>query len=153
MKNWLTWNKETANPMMSFQKEMNQLFNRFFDEPFAGLGTLQDTFTPKVNVVENEKSFQVTAELPGMEEKDVEVNLEDNVLSIKGEKKKSSEEKNQNWHRTESSYGYFQRIIPLPKEVVADKVEATFKNGLLSVSLPKNAGAKPQGKKINVKNS
>lgn len=149
MKNWLS--KENANPMLSFQKEMNHLFNRFFDEPFLGFATLQETFTPKVNLVENDKNFMVTAELPGMEEKDVDVSLDENVLTIKGEKKKSSEEKNQNWHRTESSYGYFQRVLPLPKEIMADKVEASFKNGVLNITLPKNANPKAQGKKIAIK--
>lgn len=151
MKNWLS-KKDYENPMAGFQKEMNQLFNNFFTEsPFAAMKWNEETFNPKVNVAETDTNVQITAELPGMEEKDIDVSLAENTLTIKGEKKKESEEKNKNFHRVERSYGYFQRSLPLPAEVEVDKVAANFKNGILNITLPKSQASKAKSKKIEIK--
>ena len=104
-----------------------------------------------MNVSETDKAVQVTAELPGMEEKDIQISLERDVLLISGEKKSESEETGKNFHRVERSYGSFQRAIPLVSEVQEDKVDATFKNGILTITLPKPPSSVKAAKKISIK--
>jgi HSP20 family protein len=152
----MRWSKKEENPLTTFQKELNHLFGRFFDDVpgwWTDTGTAQfaETFTPRVNVSETEKEIQVTAELPGIDEKDVEVTLEDDTLRIKGEKKQEKEEKGKNYHRIEHSYGSFERVIPLPVEVLSDKVNASFKKGLLTVTMPKSEKALEKSKRIEIK--
>jgi HSP20 family protein len=108
---------------------------------------------PAVDVVEKDKEYKVTAELPGMEEKNIEVKLSNGVLTIKGEKKEEKEEKKKNYYFTERRFGSFQRSFRVPEGVDTDKIEASFKNGVLTVSLPKSAEAQKQEKKITVKAS
>lgn len=147
--------RENESPMMAIQNEMNRLFDNFFADPFdlAPLSArrLATEFSPRVNVSETDKVVQVTAELPGMEEKDIQINLERDVLLISGEKKSESEETGKNFHRVERSYGSFQRAIPLVSDVQEDKVEATFKNGILTITLPKPPSAVKTAKKISIK--
>jgi HSP20 family protein len=129
-------------------------------DAFGALETLQremNQFTngrahvPSIDVVENEKELRITAELPGLEEKDVEVTLDQGVLSLRGEKRFEHEEQGNNFHRVERSYGTFHRAIYLPVDVNADKIEASFRQGVLTVTLPKSEKAQP--KKISVKTS
>ncbi len=148
--------REWEHPYASFQREMNRLFDNFFSgfglsswAPFER-GVTQ-TFTPKVDVSETEKEIRISAELPGMEEKDVDVSLTRDALTIKGEKKSETEDKGKDYYRVERSYGSFTRTIPLPVEVDADKVEATFKKGVLDITLPKTAKAIEETKKVPVK--
>lgn len=124
------------------QQDMRRLFDEFFRG--WGLAPLSDwepweEFTPRVDVVESERDFQVSAELPGMDEKDVEVTLAHNTLTIKGHKQAEKEERGKNYTHVERSYGSFHRSIPLPCEVDADKVSAVFKKGVLSITLPKTS--------------
>jgi len=132
----------------SLQHEMNRLFNEFFgsedmpDRWWPGpLLERQEKalgdFVPRVNVSETDKEVQVSAELPGMDEKDVKVELEDDVLVLRGEKKHESEDKKGDWHRVEYSYGSFHRAIPLPASVDAAKARAKFAKGVLRVEIPK----------------
>jgi HSP20 family protein len=128
------------------------MFDDFFREfdlsPGTGIRGLE-TFSPAVEIREDEKAVIVKAELPGMEEKDVEVSVADYGLTIKGEKKAEKEEKGKDrWYR-ETSYGSFQRLIPLPEGLNVEKVDARFKNGVLTVTLPRLQEAK--SKKIAVK--
>jgi HSP20 family protein len=118
---------------------------RAFDEGLWG-GRM-----PRMDLVETDKDIQVTAELPGMDEKDVEVTLTGDTLTLKGEKKSESEEKGKNVHRMERTHGAFQRTIVLPAEVQADKVEAAFKKGVLTVTLPKTPAAQAGARRIEVK--
>ena len=139
------------SPFLALHREMNRMFDDFsrgFDlSPFDGGWSWG--FSPPVDVREDEKEVTVKAELPGMEEKDIEVNLADNGLTIKGEKKAEKEEKGKdNWYR-ETSYGAFHRFIPLPEGLDREKVDARFKNGVLTVTLPRLEEAK--AKKIAVK--
>jgi HSP20 family protein len=99
-------------------------------------------WSPRINVSETEKEIQVTAELPGIEEKDVEVTLDNGVLLIKGEKKAEKEEKNKNYHRVERSYGAFTRSFTLPQTVSGEEAQAEYNNGVLRVTLPKREEAK-----------
>jgi len=119
-----------------FKREMDRLFDRFF-EPRWDEFELVGEWAPKVDVVETKDAVVVKAEMPGMEQKDINVELENQVLTIKGEKHQEKEEKGERFHRTERSWGAFSRTFRLPAAVEGGKVNATFKNGVLTVTLPK----------------
>jgi len=144
-------------PFRSLQREVNRVFRDFFDDasvPDLGFGaSLMPGVAPKMDIAETDKAFEVTVELPGIDEKDVDISVIDGVLTIKGEKKAETEEKGKNYHRIERSYGSFQRSMALPPTVDIDAIDATFKNGVLSVMLPKRAKAVEKAKKIKIKAS
>jgi HSP20 family protein len=124
--------------------------NRRFDaEPFwnAEYFRLQ---SPAVDIVENEKSFLITAEVPGVDEKQLSVKIVNGTLQIKGEKQQEHEEKSNSYHLTERRYGSFERVFTLPKSVDADGVKASFKAGVLSVTMPKKADAMKPEKEIDI---
>jgi HSP20 family protein len=102
-------------------------------------------------VTEDDKAYRVTVELPGMEEKDVEVSLTDSAVTIKGEKKSEKEETKKDYHYSERTYGAFRRSFALPEGVDADKIEATMKSGVLTVVLPKSAEAQKNSRKVEIK--
>ena len=142
---------EVPGPVGALQHEMNRLFDDFFTrdfflEPFRGLGH----WSPALDVSETDNSVVVKAELPGMESKDVEVSLSGDVLTIKGEKKEDKEEKTKSFHRVERHYGSFERTLRLPAAVEGEKVQASFKNGVLTVELPKTEEAKKKAIHIKV---
>ena len=132
---------DTTYPLLSLHREMNRLF----DEVFRGLGTpALSSFErglswPNLELAETAKDIRVTAELPGLEEKDVEITVEEGVLTLRGEKKSEHEDKDRGY--TERSYGRFERRIGLPKGIDRDKAEAAFRNGVLTVTLPKTEAA------------
>lgn len=147
--------REDEYPLFSLQRDVNRLFDDFFrgfdlrplrtaDEKWGG-------FSPKMDLEETEKEYRITAELPGMEEKDVEVLLTGNAITLKGEKKEEKEEKGKSFYHMERSYGSFQRTVPLPEGIDLKKVDADFKNGVLTVKLPKTVEAKIKSKKVPVK--
>ena len=141
----------TAGSPRIFQREFDELVERFFgQEPVFSRSLFSRTFTPVVDIVENENDIIVKAEIPGMEQKDLDVNLAGDVLTIKGEKKAEHEEKGDNFHRIERSYGSFSRSLALPCEVQQDKAEANYKNGVLSLRLPKSESCKKKAVKITV---
>jgi HSP20 family protein len=134
-----------------FQREFDDLVERFFgQEPVFSRSLFSRTFTPVVDIAETENDIMVIAEIPGMEQKDLDVNLTGDVLTIKGEKKAEHEEKGDNFHRIERSYGSFSLSFALPCEVQQDKAEATYKNGVLSLRLPKSESCKKKAVKITV---
>jgi len=160
--NWFPWRRERStelqkrealDPAEAFRRDMNRWFDEVWSRdfglsPFSSEQAWSDV-VPKVDVVESDKEITVTAELPGMEEEDIELQIRDNALVIRGEKEHHEEEKGRNIYRAERSYGSVQRSVPLPAEVDADKANAVYKNGVLTVTLPK---LKPtQRKKIPVK--
>jgi HSP20 family protein len=118
--------------------------------PLERMGLFEGEWAPSVDVYENENKVVVKAELPGMTDKDIDVNILNNTLTIKGEKKKEEEKKEQSYHRIEKSYGAFQRSITLPSSVAADKAKASFKNGVLEIEMPKKEEAKPKQVKVTV---
>jgi HSP20 family protein len=128
--------------MASMKKEMDRLFDRFWENDFPEMPALMGSWAPAVDVSEAKDSVTVKAEVPGMDPKDIQVSLQDGTLTLKGEKKQSKEEKDEHYYRSERSYGAFVRTVRLPAAVDAAKVAATFKNGLLTVTLPKAPGAK-----------
>ncbi len=136
--------------MVSLQREMNRVFDSFFsgaDEP----GLLNGTWAPAVDVAEGEESYTVKMELPGVNKDDVKITLESNVLTIRGDKKAENEVKEKNYHRTERSYGSFQRSFTLPTTVKNDRIDAVYKDGILTVTLPKAEEAKPKQIEVKVK--
>ena len=162
------WKKDRRNvkirsgeeefPLLSLQHRMNRMFDDFFgdfgDFPLSPIRTLMrgsNGFVPRMDVCETDAELTVTAELAGLDEKDVEITLQDDVLTIKGEKKAEREEKEANRYLTERSYGSFQRSIVLPAEVQQDKIEATCKKGILTIRLPKTPVAETKAKKIEIK--
>jgi HSP20 family protein len=128
---------------------MDRLFERFFGEP---LQTERPTgmWTPQTDVTETKDSVSIKAELPGLEAKDVEVSVSGDMLIIKGEKKQEKEEKDEHRHLVERTHGAFSRMVRLPAPVAADKIKATFKNGVLTVTLPKTEEAKPKAIPVTV---
>lgn len=140
--------------LLSFQDEMNRLFDDFFGgfglAPARSLETQLERFSPRLDISENEREIRVTAELPGMDEKDIQVTLDGNVLTISGEKKEEREDKGRHTYRLERSYGTFRRSIPLSAEVNENKVKATFKKGVLSLALPKVEDARAGRKRIPI---
>ena len=143
--------RDEYDPLYNLQRSMNRLFDDFFNSfdlaPFGGFGA----FSPRVDVNESDKEIKVAAELPGLDENQIEVSLAHNVLTISGEKKEEKEDKGKNFYRMERSYGSFQRSVPLPVEIETDKVEAKFKKGVLTITLPKTAEARKQAKRIPIK--
>ncbi len=133
----------------SVRREMDRLFDRFFEGwPFR-VSAEQRPWAPSVDVSETAKEVVVKAELPGMDPKDIDVSVRGDILSVAGERKQEKEEKGENFHRIESTYGSFSRSIQLPAEVDAGKVNATYKDGVLKITLPKTKEAAT--KKIEVK--
>ncbi len=150
--------REEENPILALRHEMDRLFDEFTREwfdlaPFEPFAWKSSGFVPKVDVTEDDKEVRVSVELPGMEEKDIDVSLTRDSLTIKGEKKVEKEDKGKDYYRMERSYGAFQRTIPLPEGIDTDKVEATFRNGVLTVVLPRTEEAQKEIKKIPVKTS
>lgn len=123
------------------RREMDRLFDRFFESPLAELPALGD-WTPALDVSEGKDSITVTAELPGVDPKDIAVSLEGDLLTIKGEKEQKKEEKDERHHRVERSWGAFMRSVRLPAPVDNGKVSAAFKDGVVTITLPKAPGAK-----------
>jgi HSP20 family protein len=120
---------------------MDRLFDRFFEPPWTESMGLGD-WTPALDVTEGKDAITVTAEVAGVEPKDITVSLEGDVLTIKGEKEQKKEEKDERYHRVERSWGAFVRSVRLPASVDSGKVNAAFKNGVVTITLPKAPGAK-----------
>jgi HSP20 family protein len=139
---------------LSFQQEMNRLFDDFFGrsalEPFGSFRGGWDAFSPRVDVAESDTDIVVSAELPGLDDEDIDVSLSRGMLTISGEKKQKEEKKGRGYYRVERSYGSFQRSIPVPSEVEDGKIEAVFKKGVLTITLPKASKAKDR-KRIAIK--
>jgi len=128
--------------MPGARREMDRLLERFLEPEWADLPMALGEWTPRLDVSETKEAFVVKAEIPGIDQKDIHVTLQENVLTIAGEKKQEVEEKDERHHRIERSYGTFTRSVRLPASLDGAKVDAKFKNGLLTVTLPKTAVAK-----------
>jgi HSP20 family protein len=127
--------------------------DRLFDEPLAALARssqLLSGWTPALDLYEDKDNFTVKAELPGMKKDEIELSLHDNSLSISGERKSATEHKDAEVYRAERFFGRFQRTVALPAPVAADKVSAQYKDGILTVTLPKTEEAKPKHIDVSV---
>lgn len=150
------------HPLDDLRREVDRLFEDFnggWLHPFRPRPmTLEPLFrsefewsSPAVDIVEKEKSFEITAELPGIDDKNIEVTLRNGNIVIKGEKQEEKEEKSKDYYLHERQFGSFERSFALPDGVEPDKIEASFKKGVLTVTLPKTANAQTPAKKITVK--
>jgi HSP20 family protein len=140
---------DDSSPLMSLQRDMNRMFDDFF-RGFDLPQVFGRQSWPNIDVAETDTEYKVTAELPGLEEKDVELTLRDNTLMISGEKRDEREEKNEGRYYAERFVGRFSRTVPLPDEVDPDKVAAAFKNGVLTVVMPKSQTARESAKRIPI---
>jgi HSP20 family protein len=150
-------------PFTSLRREIDRLFDDFgfgslrmprspFEmEPFWRAAEPGFAKMPAVDIANTDKAYEITAELPGMDEKNVEVKLANGVLTIKGEKKEEKEEKQKDYHLSERRFGSFQRSFTLPEGIDSDKIDATFKDGVLTVTLPKTAESQKREKQIAIK--
>lgn len=155
---------EAWQPFDALRREVEQLFDDF-GRNFWRLPTRRSVFdiepsrrreaswevAPAVDVAESEKAYEIAAELPGMDEKNIEVKVANGNLTIKGEKQEEKEEKKKDYYLHERHFGSFERSFEMPEGVDADKIEANFKKGVLTVTLPKKAEAQKPAKKIEVK--
>ena len=153
---------QTSYPITSLRQEVDRLFDSFMTGR-SGFGRWMDTapfmsfpqprfaLSPDVDFSETDGGYKISAELPGLDEKDIELTLSDNVLMLKGEKKEEREEKDKGYYLSERSYGTFQRAFRLPNDVDATKIDTKFSKGVLTVNLPKSAEAKAKTRKIEVK--
>lgn len=154
--------RESGNPMMDLRRQMDQLFDDFagtfglpaFGFGFPAAGQPQSALADvRVEVSETEDSYEITAEVPGMAEDDIDIDLSSDILTIKGEKKAESGDTGKNYHVSERTYGQFKRSFRLPDTVDRDRIDATFDRGVLKVHLPKRTEAQAQTRKINVKSA
>lgn len=135
-----------------FRDEMDHLFERFFTDPF-GMEPFGGRFAfgPRLDLAESDNDVIVKAELPGIDPKEVDLRVEGNLLTIRGEKKQEKEEKRRDYHYVERQYGSFHRSVQLPTSVDPDKVEAAYKDGVLTITIAKRPDAK--AKRISVKSA
>jgi HSP20 family protein len=152
--------RASGNPMVDLRREMDHLFDEFanafrfptfgFGRPAAGDGGIEMTDV-RFDVSETPEAIEITAEVPGLSEDDIDIDMTNDVLTIKGEKKAESEKKEKNYYLSERRYGRFQRSFRVPDSVDRDNVDAAFDKGVLTVTLPKRAEAKSDTRKIDVK--
>ena len=135
--------------LTSLRREMDRLWENFFGErPLPRIWERE--WAPSLDVSETKDNFVVKAEVPGIDAKDIDISLTGDVLTIKGEKKQEKEEKEEDYHLVERSYGSFSRSVRLPAEVESDKIKASYKNGILNITLPKSEKVKAKEVKIKV---
>lgn len=149
------WGEEFERMADYFDRMRDEFFRRPFPDVWQPLRKLRTSgfpgfATPTVDLFEDKEDVVVKAEMPGLEKKDVEVNLTDSRLTIKGEKKKEEEVKEEDYFYSERSYGAFARVLELPCKVKGDKVKASFKNGVLEVRLPKSEEAKARSVSVKI---
>jgi HSP20 family protein len=142
----------SGNPFGFLHREIDRLFEDFTRGLDTG-GQAQVNLVPRIDVTETEKEIMISAEMPGLERKDVEISVEDEVLTIRGEKKveRQQDDENKNYHLTERSYGVFYRVLQLPPGVDPSAIQATMSNGVLKISIPRPTRSEP--KKIEVKDA
>jgi HSP20 family protein len=145
-------NKKNAD-IERFNEDFDHFFDDFFGRPFSIFPFQRGMhqFTPRLDVFETDHDVKVTVEIPGMDERDIEVSINNGILSISGEKSSEHVEKNGQYHRMERSYGSFRRDVLMPSEVDENKVAATFSKGVLEVTLPKITEENRKSRKIEVK--
>ncbi len=130
--------------MMTLRDKMNRLFEEAVTHKGEEKDLISSSWAPAVDIYEKDNELILTAEVPGINEKDIEISLEDNTLSIKGERKFEKETKEENFHRIERSYGSFFRSFSLPANIDQEKIQAEHENGILRITMPKKAELKPK---------
>ena len=146
--------REQSQPLQSLQNDINRAFDSFwrgFDLPWPSTSSAWSISMPSVDVSESDKEIEVTAELPGIDEKDIDISLAEGVLTIRGEKKSEVEKKEKDYYLQERTFGSIERVVPLPDTIDLDSAIATFKNGVLTVKLAKKPEAAAATKRITVR--
>lgn len=141
---------EPVRELNTIQSDMNRLFNTFFASPTAGNGGSFRRWIPAMDLVEAENDFVLKADLPGLNEDDVKIEVEDNVLTISGERKSEREDHKEGYYRVERAFGSFRRSLTLPEGVDPESVQASFERGVLEVHVPKPEDRKPRKVEISV---
>ena len=145
------WYSNPFSELESLQRQMNKLFDYSLYKPeYSDTSILGSQWAPAIDIYDSKDSITVKADLAGLKKEDIDVSIQENVLTIKGEKRRSSEAKEEAYLRTERFTGTFHRSITLPTEVAQEKVQASFKDGMLELTLPKKEDAKPKQIKIEV---
>lgn len=148
----LPWKRGVSRELDTFRDRVNRLFDEFFERGWDLIPwTREGEWVPALDVSESEDAVVVKAELPGMAANEIDVSVSENVLTIKGQKQKETEEEKKNYHRIERTYGAFSRSITLPSMVDTARVEASYDKGVLEIILPKREEAKTKVIKIEVK--
>ncbi len=149
-------NMNVESPLLNLQRDIDRMFDNFlqgFNVPYsvrpAGINAMA---APRINITETRDAYQISAELPGVEEQDVDISLSGDVLTIKGERREEQESSERNYHRIESAYGAFQRSITLPEDADRDNINANFRNGILTIEVGKNAESQAETRKIPLSN-
>jgi HSP20 family protein len=135
---------EPLRELGSLQTEMNRLFNTVFDTPTAGNGGAMRRWMPAMDLIETDEHFVLRADLPGMDEDDIKIELEDGTLTVSGERKAEHESKHEGYYRVERAFGGFSRSLTLPKGIDPEGVSASFDRGVLEVRIPKPEERKPR---------
>jgi HSP20 family protein len=141
---------EPARELQTIQQEMNRLFGTVFDNPAGGNGSIARRWIPAMDLVEEDGRYVLRADLPGLAEQDVSVELEDNVLTVSGERKSEHEDRKDGYYRIERASGSFSRSLTLPEGIDPESIQAQFDNGVLEVTIPKPEERKPRRVAINV---
>lgn len=141
---------EPVRELSSIQGEINRLFNSFFDTPVSAGDSSGRRWLPAMDLVEADDHYVLRADLPGLSEGDVKIEVEDNVLTVSGERKAEHEQRGEGYHRLERAYGSFARSLTLPEGVDPETVQASFERGVLEVRIPKPAERQPRRVAINV---
>jgi len=134
--------------LITLREKMNRLFEDAFTSRTEEKDLISRSWSPAVDIFETENELVLTAEVPGIEDKDIEIKIEDNTLSLKGERKFEKETKEENYHRIERAYGSFYRSFTLPTYIDQDKIRAEHQNGVLKITMPKKAELKPRKVKV-----
>jgi HSP20 family protein len=141
---------EPVREFSSLQDRINRVFHDSYRQAGSDDSLTTSSFAPAVDVYEDEHTVTLKIEVPGIDEKDIDVRIENNTLTVHGERKIEKEEKEENYRRVERQYGSFTRTFTLPTTVDSEKVSATYDKGILKIALPKKAEAKPKQIKVNV---
>ena len=136
--------------MADLRREMDHIFGEFFGRTPSSMAATEAMWSPLVDIHETKDSFLLMAELPGVKQEDIQVSVEGDTLTLKGERKRETEVKEDQYHRVERSYGRFERSIVLPSVVDPSRVKATYRDGVLEIQLPKKEEAKPKEIKVEV---
>ena len=141
---------EPVRELAGLQERMNRLFNDSFSSVTSQESLSAGSFVPPVDVYEDEQGIRLKMEVPGIDEKDIDIRLENNLLTVRGERKLEKETKEENYHRIERSYGSFTRSFSLPNTVNSEEVKASYAKGVLTIHLGKRAEARPKQIKVDV---
>lgn len=145
--------RRDTDPILRLQREMNRMFETFFDNPFGAMRSMEgfEGFAPNIDVYETDREIRMDVELSGMDEKDIDISLRNNILTISGKRENEETEKDKSYYRHERSFGSFRRSIQLPEEVDDQRIEASYSKGILKVVLPKHEQSVTTRRKIEIK--